>query len=83
MKNYLQIAYFLIATDFCEIVALEDIEKKSRIDILSCISNTLEIYENRFKIELLIFPSWATKKKSYKINQGVYTHIKIKDNLTY
>lgn len=35
----------------------------------------------KFNIELLMFPSWATKKKIYQINNEYYTHIRIKRNL--
>jgi len=34
-------------------------------------------YHNRFKIELLMMPSWATKNKCYKIGEDMYTHIRV------
>ena len=35
----------------------------------------------KFKIELLMMPTWATQNKVYKINGDYYTHIRIKANL--
>lgn len=35
-------------------------------------------FNNRFRIELLMMPSWAGKCKVFKINNNYFTHIKIK-----
>lgn len=37
-----------------------------------------EKYDNRFKIELLMLPNWATKSKPYKIGNDYFTHIRVK-----
>lgn len=83
---YIQEAYFKIANSYAEAVPLEilnDELKKidSSIGLITVLDNVLKNYRIKFKIELLMMPNWATKNKSYKINQDVYTHIKIKDSL--
>ena len=45
------------------------------------IDKLLDEFDMKFNIELLMFPSWATKKKIYQINNEYYTHIRIKINL--
>lgn len=41
----------------------------------------LDDYENRFKVELLMLPRWATNSRVYKIGQDMYTHIRLKRDL--
>lgn len=61
-------------------VALELLNKE--IDIVSTIEYFLnEKSGNKFKIELLMIPNWATKNKSYVVFCDKYTHIKIKRTL--
>lgn len=82
----LQNAFLVIAKNFENIAALEQIEhelkKEGRsYNISQTIDELLNDIHIRFKIELLMLPSWATDNKSYKIGQDIYTHIKIKSNL--
>ena len=84
--RYLQTAFLNVAGKFGVSVPLELVEnqlKKTdiRLDIISALDNVLEDFEMRFNIELLMLPSWATKNKSYKLGQDLYTHIKIKNDL--
>jgi len=84
--RYLQEAYFKIAKSFIEAIPLEieEIELKKidpSLDLVTVLDNVLNNYSAKFKIELLMIPNWATKNRSYKINQDVYTHIKIKNDL--
>ena len=85
--KYLQESYLTVAQKFENIVPLELIEiELKKIDNSFNLANLLdELLNNvnfRFRIELLMLPSWATKSKSYKIGQDVYTHIKIKSKLS-
>lgn len=82
----LQEAYIKISTEFGNSVPLELVELElKKIDTAFCVDlfldNILEDFNMRFKIELLMMPSWATKSKNYKIGQDSYTHIKIKTDL--
>lgn len=72
-QNYLKASGY----QFGKAVPLEDIS--DGLNISGTLENFLnEDKENKFKIELLMFPAWATKKKSYKIFKDPYTHLKIK-----
>ena len=84
--KFLQEAYLKVANKFNQSVPLELVESAlKKIDetfnITTVLDNILEIFNFRFKIELLMLPSWATRNKSYKIGQDSYTHIKIKVDL--
>ena len=81
-----QNAYLKITGQFNVPVALYDLEKElKRADencsIVNLIDKLLNEFDMKFNIELLMFPSWATKKKIYQINNEYYTHIRIKRNL--
>lgn len=70
---------YLTETDhnFGTIVNLESISRG--IDISETIEKFLnENSDNKFKIELLMYPNWASKSKVYKICNDTYTHIRIK-----
>ena len=45
------------------------------------IDNIVDNMDTRFRIELLMFPDWATKNKMYKIKNDYYTHVRIKRSL--
>lgn len=86
VENEIQNAYFKIANQFNVPVALYDLEKElKRTDencsIVNLIDKLLNEFDMKFNIELLMFPSWVTKKKIYQINNEYYTHIRIKRNL--
>lgn len=72
-QNYLEVSGY----QFGKAVPLEDISVG--LNISGTLENFLnENKENKFKIELLMFPRWTTKKKAYKIFNDQYTHLKIK-----
>lgn len=82
----LQGSYLKVVKSFMEVAPLELIEVEMKkidpsLDLIMVLDKVLNNYSFKFKIELLMMPSWATKNKSYKINQDIYTHIKIKGNL--
>lgn len=84
--SYLQEVYLKISREFGTPVPLELVELElKKIDTTFCVdlflNSILENFNMRFKIELLMMPSWATKSKNYKIGQDSYTHIKIKTDL--
>lgn len=84
--RFLQESYLKTTNDFDHSVPLELVENElKKIDesfnIVIILDAVLENLDYRFKIELLMLPSWATKNKSYKIGQDLYTHIKIKSAL--
>lgn len=88
IKNakYLQNGFLSVAKRFDNLAALEQVEleiKKGNpmINIVPLLDELLNDVNIRFKIELLMLPSWATNNKSYRIGQDIYTHIKIKSNL--
>lgn len=85
-KRILQDAYFILANEFNIPVALDDLNKElKKMDksylVTNLINELLDDFDIKFRIELLMFPSWATKKKMYQINGEYYTHIRIKRNL--
>jgi hypothetical protein len=62
---------------FGTVVNLESISRG--VDISETIENFLnEDSDNKFKIELLMFPNWASKSKVYKVFKEPFTHIRIK-----
>lgn len=82
----LQEAYFRITNSFIEAIPLELVEfqlKKidASLSLVEVIDHTLSDYRTKFKIELLMMPNWATKSRYYKMNEDIYTHIKIKEDL--
>lgn len=84
--RFLQESYLKTTNDFDHSVPLELVENElKKIDesfnIVIILDSILENLDYRFKIELLMLPSWATKNKSYKIGQDLYTHIKVKSAL--
>ena len=70
---------YLKITDnqFQKIIPIEQLHGVNNI-VQEIINYLDEDYNNRFRIELLMFPSWATKSNVYTINGDHYTHIKIK-----
>jgi hypothetical protein len=64
-----------------ELVEVELKKIDVSLNIVMLLDKILEDFNIRFKIELLMMPSWATKNKSYKIGEDMYTHIKIKSDL--
>ena len=84
--RYLQESFIKVAKEFGNSIPLELVENElKKIDasfnIITVLDKVLEDFDIRFIIELLMMPSWATKNKSYKIGQDIYTHIKIKADL--
>lgn len=84
--RFLQESYLKTTNDFDHSVPLELVENElKKIDesfnIVIILDAVLENLDYRFKIELLMLPRWATKNKSYKIGQDLYTHIKVKSAL--
>lgn len=84
--KYLQEAFLTNFNEFGKAIPLEvlDAELKkidSSFGVVALLDKVLGDFNARFKIELLMMPSWATKNKNYKINQDMYTHIKIKSDL--
>lgn len=84
--RFLQESYLKITNDFNHSAPLELVENELKkidesFDIVNILDSVLENIDYRFKIELLMLPSWATKNKSYKIGQDLYTHIKVKTAL--
>lgn len=83
---FLQESYLKTTNDFNHSVPLDLVEIELKkidesFDIVVILDSILENFDYRFKIELLMLPSWATKNKSYKIGQDLYTHIKVKSDL--
>lgn len=84
--RFLQESYLKLINDFNHAVPLELVENElKKIDetfnIVTILDTVLENFSFRFKIELLMLPSWATKNRNYKIGQDSYTHIKVKADL--
>lgn len=83
---FLQESYLKTTNDFNHSVPLDEVEiELKKIDesfnIVIILDSILDNLDYRFKIELLMLPSWATKNKSYKVGQDLYTHIKVKSDL--
>lgn len=86
ISEVVQNAFLSSATGFGETISIESLEQSlgrylSNIDMSNILSELLKFSDNRYKIELLMLPNWATKSKSYKINNNYYTHIKVKTDL--
>ena len=84
--KYIQEAYFRNNKEYKTPISLEEIDNELKkvdesLNIIKMLETILDDHVMRFKIELLMMPSWATKNKSYKIGEDKYTHIKIKVNL--
>ena len=84
--KYIQEAYFRNNKEYETPISLEEIDNELKkvdesLNIIKLLETILDDHIMRFKIELLMMPSWATKNKSYKIGEDKYTHIKIKANL--
>lgn len=84
--KFLQEAFLKADVAFGNPVPLELVEAELKkidlsLNIVMLLDKVLEDFNIRFKIELLMMPSWATKNKSYKIGEDMYTHIKIKSDL--
>lgn len=85
-KKYLQNAYLKIVNGYGDAAALELIDDiliknkpyKNVMDILKII---LKIPGTKYKIELLMKPAWASQCKAYRLNEDLFTHIKIKKSL--
>ena len=81
----LQNSYLSVAVDFGEAVPIEVVEEhvitQTTSSIIIILENILKNRAYRYKIELLMMPSWATQHKSYLIGTDKYTHIKIKKSL--
>ena len=45
------------------------------------VNRKYEIENIKYKIELLMKPAWASKCKAYKLNEDLFTHIKLKKEL--
>lgn len=84
--KFLQEAFLKTDVSFGNPVPLELVEIELKkidvsLNIVMLLDKVLEDFNLRFKIELLMMPSWATKNKSYRIGEDMYTHIKIKSDL--
>lgn len=84
--RFLQEAYLKLTKDYNHSISLELVELELKkiddsFEVISILDSILEMMNIRFKIELLMLPSWATKNKTYKIGKDSYTHIKVKSNL--
>lgn len=85
-KKYLQDAYFKIANNFGDIVALEQIDdilikNKPHQNVIEVLQMIFKLSDTKYKIELLMKPTWASKCKAYRLNEDLFTHIKLKKNL--
>lgn len=85
-KGFLQRAYLNLAKEFGKVIALEEVEKELRkmdgsYDIVDFLGRLLTDKKEKFKIELLMMPTWATKNEAYKISGDYYTHLRIKSDL--
>ena len=86
MNEILQKICLKLAGQYGTLVALEDIEVELKkisktYKISEFIDNIVYNMDTRFRIELLMFPDWATKNKMYKIKNDYYTHVRIKRSL--
>ena len=84
--KYLQEAFLKNFNEFGNSVPLEVLESElkkidSSFEVVALLDKVLGDFNARFKIELLMMPSWATKNKSYKVGEDMYTHLKIKTDL--
>ncbi len=85
-KECLQNAYLEIANGYGDAIALELIDgilvrNKPYKNVVEILKNVLKIPNIKYKMELLMKPAWASKCKAYKLNDDLFTHIKIKKEL--
>ena len=85
-EKKLQEVYLKLTSKYGVTVALGEIDKELKridysYDVVDFIERLLCNPNMKFKIELLMFPNWATNSRAYVINKEYYTHIKIKDGL--
>ncbi len=83
-KECLQKAYLKIANG--DAIALELIDNilvrnKPYKNVVEILQTVLKIPNTKYKIELLMKPAWASKCKAYKLNEDLFTHIKLKKEL--
>lgn len=85
-KECLQNAYLKIANGYGDAVALELIDdilvrNKTHKNVVEILQIVLKIPNIKYKIELLMKPAWASKCKAYRLNEDLFTHIKLKKEL--
>ena len=85
-KECLQNAYLKIANGYGDAIALELIDNilvrnKPHRNVVEILQTVLKIPNIKYKIELLMKPAWASKCKAYKLNEDLFTHIKLKKEL--
>ena len=85
-KECLQNAYLKIANGYGDAIALELIDNilvknKPHKNVVEILQTVLKIPNIKYKIELLMKPAWASKCKAYKLNEDLFTHIKLKKEL--
>ncbi len=85
-KKCLQNAYLKVANGYGDAIALELIDdilirNKSDKNIVEILQTVLKIPNIKYKIELLMKPAWASKCKAYRLNEDLFTHIKLKKEL--
>ena len=85
-KECLQKAYLKIANGYGDAIALELIDNilvrnKPYKNVVEILQTVLKIPNTKYKIELLMKPAWASKCKAYKLNEDLFTHIKLKKEL--
>jgi len=84
--KYIQEAYLKNNNEYGQPVSLESIDHELKkidltLNVIQVLERVLDDVGVRFKMELLMMPSWATKNKSYKVGEDMYTHLKIKTDL--
>ena len=85
-KECLQNAYLKIANGYGDAIALELIDNilvknKPHKNVVEILQTVLKIPNIKYKIELLMKPAWASKCKAYRLNEDLFTHIKLKKEL--
>lgn len=85
-KKFLQEAYLKLAKEFGKAIALEEIDEELKkiersYDIVFFLEELLVGGKGKFKMELLMMPTWATKSIVYKVSGDYYTHLRIKSEL--
>ena len=85
-ERFLQDAYLSLAKSFGKEIALEDVDQELKkmdesYNVVFFLERLVMNGKEKFKIELLMMPAWATRNKVYKINGDYYTHLRIKTNL--
>lgn len=85
-KECLQNAYLKVANGYGNVIALELIDNilirnKPYRNVVEILQTILKIPNIKYKIELLMKPAWASKCKAYRLNEDLFTHIKLKKEL--